>query len=120
MKSILRSVLAVLLGALAAGLLIFTVELLGTKLFPFPPGTDDPRIPFSGRAGAIKSLQANGAERLILIEVRDWWSDSLIHTDLHYDLASTVLNAQGQELGSSAVTGHDELGSASAPSAVTL
>lgn len=55
--------------------------------------------PFSGRVGAIKSLQASGAERLILIEVRDWWFDSLIHTDLHYDLMLTVLNAQGQELG---------------------
>jgi hypothetical protein len=71
--------------------------------------------PFSGRAGAIKSLQASGAERLILIEVRDWWSDSLIHTDLHYDLAFTVLNAQGQELGSSAITGHDELGKRQRP-----
>jgi hypothetical protein len=40
MRPILRSFLAVLLGAIAAGLLIFTVELLGTKLFPFPPGTD--------------------------------------------------------------------------------
>lgn len=66
--------------------------------------------PFKGRAGAIKSLQASGADRLVLIEIRDWWSDTLIHTDLHYDLVATVLNTQGQELGSSTVTGHDELG----------
>jgi hypothetical protein len=66
--------------------------------------------PFKGREGAVKSLQASGADRLVLIEIRDWWSDTLIHTDLHYDLALTVLNAQGQELGSSTVTGHDELG----------
>jgi hypothetical protein len=71
--------------------------------------------PFKGRAGAIKSLQASGAERLILIEMHDWWSDSLIHTDLHYDLALTVLDVQGQELGSSTLTGHDELGKHNRP-----
>jgi hypothetical protein len=71
--------------------------------------------PFSGRAGAIKSLQASGAERLILIEVRDWWFDSLIHTDLHYDLTLTVLNAQGQELGSSPIVGHDAVGKRQRP-----
>ena len=66
--------------------------------------------PFKGREGAIKTLQASGADRLILIEIRDWWSDTLIHTDLHYDLVLTVLNTQGQELGSNTTTGHDELG----------
>jgi hypothetical protein len=66
--------------------------------------------PFQGREGAVKALQASGAERLILIEIRDWWSDTLVHTDLHYDLALTVLNQQGQELGSTSVGGHDELG----------
>ena len=40
MKPILRSILAVLLGAIAAGFLILAVEMLGTRLFPFPPGTD--------------------------------------------------------------------------------
>jgi hypothetical protein len=66
--------------------------------------------PFKHREGALKDLQATDAERLILIEVRDWWTDTLIHTDLHYDLLLTVFNAQGQELGSSSLTGHDELG----------
>jgi hypothetical protein len=71
--------------------------------------------PYSGRSGAIKALQASGAERLILIEIRDWWFDSLIHTDLHYDLALTVLNAQGQELGSSALVGNDSVGGRQRP-----
>jgi hypothetical protein len=66
--------------------------------------------PFSGRPAAIEALQKSGAERLILLEIRDWWSDTLIRTDLHYDLVLTVLNAQGQELGSSSATGHDTLG----------
>jgi hypothetical protein len=71
--------------------------------------------PFGGRQGALQALQKTGAERLILIELRDWWSDTLIHTDLHYDLSLTVLNPQGQELGSSAITGHDELGKRQRP-----
>ena len=66
--------------------------------------------PFNHQDGAVKALQATGAERLILIEIRDWWTDTLIHTDLHYDLGLTVFNSQGQELGASSVTGHDELG----------
>jgi hypothetical protein len=66
--------------------------------------------PFNHRDGAIKALQATGAERLILVEIRDWWTDTLIHTDLHYDLGLTVLNSQGQELGSTSVAGHEELG----------
>ena len=71
--------------------------------------------PFAGRQGAIQALQKTGAERLILVEIRDWWSDTLIHTDLHYDLSLIVLNSQGQELGSSSITGHDELGKRQRP-----
>jgi hypothetical protein len=66
--------------------------------------------PFKGRQAAIDALRKSGAERLILLEIRDWWSDTLIHTDLHYDLLLTILNAQGQGLGSNVATGHEELG----------
>lgn len=65
---------------------------------------------FEGREGAMKALKASGAERLILIEIRDWWSDTLVRTDLHYDLSLIVFNAEGQELGSSSLLGHDGLG----------
>lgn len=71
--------------------------------------------PFQGREGAVQALQASGAERLVLLEIRDWWSDTLIHTDLHYDLHLAILNAQGQELGSTSVSGHDELGKRQRP-----
>jgi hypothetical protein len=74
------------------------------------PATAVSVSPHGGRQKAIQALQATGADRLILIEIKDWWSDTLIHTDLHYDLALTVLNAQGQELGSTTVGGNDELG----------
>lgn len=66
--------------------------------------------PFGGRQAAIDALRKSGAERLILLEIRDWWSDTLINTDLHHDLLLTIFNAQGQELGSNVAIGHDELG----------
>jgi hypothetical protein len=71
--------------------------------------------PRSGREAAVQALQASGADRLVLIEIKDWWSDTLIHTDLHYDLALTVFNAQGQALGTSSAGGNDELGKRQRP-----
>lgn len=71
--------------------------------------------PFKGRQGAIEALQASGAERLILLEIRDWWSDTLVHTDLHHEVVLTVLSSQGQELGSTSSLGHDELGKRQRP-----
>jgi hypothetical protein len=71
--------------------------------------------PFGGRQAAVDALRKSGAERLLLVEIRDWWSDTLIHTDLHYDLVLTVFNAEGQELGSTTVMGHDELGKRQRP-----
>ncbi len=71
--------------------------------------------PSGGRQGAVQALQASGAERLVLIEIRDWWKDSLIRTDLHYDLQLSVLDAQGQVLGWSTVTGEDTLGKDNRP-----
>jgi hypothetical protein len=66
--------------------------------------------PFPGRQAAIDALRKSGAERLVLLEIRDWWSDTLMRTDLHYDLLLTIFNSQGQELGSNVSIGHDELG----------
>lgn len=66
--------------------------------------------PPAGRQAAIDALLKSGAERLILLEIRDWWSDTMLRTDLHYDLLLTILDAQGRELGSSSAVGNDELG----------
>ena len=66
--------------------------------------------PFKGSDDAVETLQASGANRLVLLEIRDWWSDTLVHTDLHYDLKLTVFNAEGQAMGSASSIGHDELG----------
>jgi len=66
--------------------------------------------PYYGRQRAIDALKSTSADRLVLIELHDWWSDTLIHTDLNYDLSLAVLNSQGQELGSTSLIGHDSVG----------
>lgn len=71
--------------------------------------------PYKGRTGAVEALKATGLSRLVLLEVRDWWFDKLIHTDLHHDLALLVLASEGQELGSTKSIGHDELGKSQRP-----
>lgn len=71
--------------------------------------------PYKGRSGATDALKATGASRLLLLEIKDWWSDKLVHTDLHYDLVLSVLDSKGGELGSSSAIGHDELGKRQRP-----
>lgn len=71
--------------------------------------------PFYGRQRAIDALKGAVADRLVLIEIRDWWSDTLIHTDLNYSLSLSVLNGQGQELGSTSLIGHDSVGKKARP-----
>jgi len=66
--------------------------------------------PAAGHQAAIEPLGKSGAERLILLEIRDWWSDTLFRTDLHYDLLLTIFDAQGRELASSSASGEDGLG----------
>lgn len=40
MRSIGRSILAVLGGGLVCGILVFAVEAVGSQIYPLPPGTD--------------------------------------------------------------------------------
>ncbi len=85
-----------------------TLAARGLKLGGTPPQVVTVS-PYYGRPRAIESLKATSADRLLLIEIRDWWSDTLVHTDLNYDVSLTVLNAQGQELGSTSLIGHDSV-----------
>lgn len=71
--------------------------------------------PFEGPAGAVEALRSSSATRLLLLEIKDWWSDTLIHTDLHHDLKLSIFNEEGQELGVANSVGHDELGKENRP-----
>jgi len=92
----------------------FATELANLAARALKLGGTPPQVvtvsPYSGRQRAIEALKSTSADRLLLIELRDWWSDTLIHTDLNYDLSLTVLNGQGQELGSTSLIGHDSVG----------
>jgi hypothetical protein len=77
--------------------------------------------PFAGRAGALKTLKIYwNLDRYIVIEIRDWWTDHLVHTDFHHDVSLIVFDAMGRELGSSASTGHDSIGRGQRPERADL
>jgi len=67
MKPILRSVLSVLLGAIVAGVLIACLELLGSKIFPLPPGTDPMDME------AVKAAMANVSMGALLFVLFGWF-----------------------------------------------
>lgn len=97
----------------------FAAELANLAARGLKSGGTPPQVvtvsPYSGRQRAIDTLKATSSERLVLIEIRDWWSDTLIHTDLNYDLSLTVLNGEGEELGTTSLVGHDSIGKRERP-----
>jgi len=97
----------------------FATELMNLTARALKLGGTPPQAvtvsPYYGRQRSIEALKSTSADRLLLIELRDWWSDTLIHTDLNYDISLTVLNGQGQELGSTALIGHDSIGKRERP-----
>jgi hypothetical protein len=62
------------------------------------------------RAQITTALAQTGAERLILLTVNEWATDTYNSTDLSYDLTLEVLDGSGRLLARSAVKGEDRLG----------
>jgi hypothetical protein len=97
----------------------FAAELANLAAKGLKSGGTPPQVvtvsPYYGRQRAIEALKSTSADRLVLIEIRDWWSDTLIHTDLNYDLSLTVLNSGGEELGTTTLVGHDSVGKRERP-----
>ncbi len=62
-------------------------------------------------AAATQRLVATKARRSVLVMVREWKSDTMMATDLHYDLTLAVLDAGGNRLAESTLRGMDNLGS---------
>ena len=59
-------------------------------------------------AAAVK--RAN-AERMVVVILAEWASDTFVSTELDYDVALTVYDATGKGLGATRLTGRDSLGS---------
>ena len=56
--------------------------------------------PASNPDAALRSLQQSGAHRLILLELRDWQSDTMINPTVNYDVTLHVYDSSGRVLAS--------------------
>ncbi|WP_340115557.1 hypothetical protein [Pelagibius sp. 7325] len=71
--------------------------------------------PKTATAEARALVQASGADRCALLQVREWKSDTYFNTGLTYDLTLDVLAGDGTLLASKEIQGHDNLGPAGVP-----
>ena len=60
-------------------------------------------------AAKQKVLDAK-ARRAALVTLREWKSDTMMNTDLHYDVTLTIFDEAGKELAASSIKGSDNLG----------
>lgn len=93
MRSIGRSVLALLLGALLAGVLIMAVEFLGSTLYPLPAGMD-PHDPES-----IKAAMAHLPIGSLLLVLLGWIVGTFAGAWLAARIADRAPIAHGLGLG---------------------
>jgi len=66
-----------------------------------------------GDAGeaARRKLGEARAKRAALVVFREWKSDTMMNTDIHYDLTLTVLDERGNALATNTLKGSDNMGS---------
>ena len=60
--------------------------------------------------GAKRRLEQTKARRLVLVTLREWKSDSMINSDLHYDATLAIFDDGGNQLATSSIKGMDNLG----------
>jgi hypothetical protein len=65
---------------------------------------------YSTREAALHALRATGAQRLALLRVKSWESDTLINTSVNIDLVLEVYNSAGKLLASSSDAAYRDLG----------
>ena len=64
----------------------------------------------SGPVNANDLLTKSGKDRLALVTINEWKSDTLMNTALYYDLTLRVYGAAGKQLAENRVAGKDNLG----------
>jgi len=67
---------------------------------------------------ALDLLRAGDSERVLLISVYEWKTDTFVNVALHYHLNAKVYDRSGQLLGENSITGRDNLGPVVLPSEV--
>ena len=71
--------------------------------------------PYRPRDESLRALNETDEAHRLLIEIKEWASDTYVHTALTYDLVATVYGSQGQLLGGKELKGEDELGGKQRP-----
>jgi hypothetical protein len=61
-------------------------------------------------ASAKRKLEQTKARRLALVAMKEWKSDSMMSTDLHYDVTLTIFDESGNQLATNSIKGMDNLG----------
>jgi len=64
--------------------------------------------PTADDAAALDGLKASGSAKLLLIDIRKWQSDTYMKVGMHYLLVAKVMDAAGNVLAESSVTGADD------------
>ena len=64
----------------------------------------------AGLAEAKRALAETRARRSMLVTLREWKSDTMMNTDLHYDVTAEVMDDKGAVLGAHSMRGVDNLG----------
>jgi hypothetical protein len=59
-----------------------------------------------------RRLTSSGGGKTVLVTLNEWKSDTMMNTDIHYDVHLTVLGPRGEELATNSVRGLDNIGSA--------
>lgn len=62
------------------------------------------------RNSVIDRLKEKGADRLLLVTVNEWKSDTYANTALIYNVDANIFDKEGNILGSSTIEGRDNLG----------
>jgi hypothetical protein len=58
----------------------------------------------------VDKLKASKADRMLLLTLTEWRSDTYVNTSLYYDLHLLVMNNQGDKLAEASAKGEDDLG----------
>lgn len=66
---------------------------------------------------AISKLKGASADRLILLTLHEWYSDTYQNTSLYYDAELNVMSKEGNVMGQSSIKGEDDLGGSFNPPA---
>lgn len=67
---------------------------------------------------ALGRLKATGTDRLLLVTIFEWKTDTYVNVALHYDLLAKIYDLSGRKLGENRIKGRDNLGPVTLPSQV--